>query len=62
MRMSPEERRSQMHVTRESIRGCERKCAACDHIQSARKLAEVELELDDGKWWCENCGREHYIV
>ena len=62
MRMSPEDRRSQMHVTRESIRRCERKCSLCHRVQSNDKLTEIEALPDDGKWACEDCGREHYIV
>jgi hypothetical protein len=62
MRLSPEDRRAQMHQTREMIRNCSRTCAGCQRGQSDAKLAEIEALPDDAHWSCENCGREHCIV
>jgi predicted nucleic acid-binding Zn-ribbon protein len=62
MRMTPEERRDQMHATREMIRNCSRTCSGCHRGQGDAKLAEIETLPDDGYWYCEHCGREHCIV
>ncbi len=60
--MTPEERRSLLHETRESIRHCQRTCGGCSRVQSAEKLDDIELLPDDAHWMCEHCGRDHCIA